>query len=64
MIINKISNTTIKANPPAKPQPPPQLPPNPIIDPLLDKRGKQGSFMYFNEFTLPYVFKDELSRSF
>lgn len=40
-MINKINNTTNKANPPAKPQPSPQLPPNPItIFPPLDKRGK------------------------
>ncbi len=38
-MINKINNTTNKANPPAKP---PQLPPKPIIVPPLDKRGKQG----------------------
>ena len=41
-MINKINNTTNKANSPAKPQPPPQLPPNPIIVPPLDKRGKHG----------------------
>jgi len=34
-MINKINNTTNKANPPEKPQPPPQLPPNPIIVPPL-----------------------------
>lgn len=39
-MINKINNTTNKANPPEKPQP--QLPPNPIIVPPLDKRGKLG----------------------
>ncbi len=36
-MINKINNTTTKANPPEKPQ----LPPNPIIVPPLDKRRKQ-----------------------
>jgi len=36
-MINKINNTTNKANPPAKPQPSPQLPPYPItIVPPLD----------------------------
>ena len=40
-MINKINNTTNKANPPVKPQPP-QLPPKPIIVPPLDKRTKQG----------------------
>jgi hypothetical protein len=39
-MINKINNTTNKANPPAKP--PPQLPPKPIIVPPLDKRIKHG----------------------
>jgi hypothetical protein len=38
-MINKINNTTNKANPPAKPQPP-QLPPKPITVPPLDRRGK------------------------
>jgi len=38
-MINKINNTTTKANPPAKP---PQLPPKPIIVPPLDRRGKHG----------------------
>ncbi len=37
-MINKINNTTNKANPPAKP--PPQLPPKPITVPPLDRRGK------------------------
>ncbi len=42
-MINKINNTTNKANPPAKPQPSPQLPPYPItIVPPLDQRGKLG----------------------
>jgi len=38
-MINRINNTTNKANPPAKPQPP-QLPPNPITVPPLNRRGK------------------------
>ena len=38
-MINKINNTTNKANPPAKPQPP-QLPPKPITVPPFNKRGK------------------------
>ncbi|ADK03693.1 hypothetical protein BACI_c10100 [Bacillus cereus biovar anthracis str. CI] len=42
-MINRINNTTNKANPPAKPQPSPQLPPYPItIVPPLDKRVKLG----------------------
>ena len=42
-MINKINNTTNKANPPAKPQPSPQVPPYPIIIvPPLDKRAKLG----------------------
>ena len=42
-MINRINNTTNKANPPAKPQPSPQLPPYPIIIvPPLDKRVKLG----------------------
>ncbi len=42
-MINKINNTTNKANPPAKPQPSPQLPPYPIIIvPPLDKRKRLG----------------------
>ena len=42
-MINKINNTTNKANPPAKPQPSPQLPPYPItIVPPLAPRGKLG----------------------
>ena len=42
-MINRINNTTNKANPPAKPQPSPQVPPYPItIVPPLDQRGKLG----------------------
>ncbi len=42
-MINRINNTTNKANPPTKPQPPPQLPPKPItIVPPLDQRVKLG----------------------
>jgi hypothetical protein len=42
-MINKINNTTNKANPPAKPQPSPQLPPYPItIVPPLAQREKLG----------------------
>lgn len=42
-MINRINNTTNKANPPAKPQPSPQLPLYPItIIPPLDKGGKLG----------------------
>lgn len=48
IMINRINNTTNKANPPAKPQPSPQLPPYPItIVPPLDKRVKLGSFHGF-----------------
>ncbi len=42
-MINRINNTTSKANPPAKPQPSPQLPLYPItIVPPLNQRGKLG----------------------
>ena len=42
-MINKINNTTNKANPPAKPQPSPQLPPYPItMVPPLDQKVKIG----------------------
>ncbi len=55
-MINKINNTTNKANPPAKPQPPPQLPPNPIIVPPLIRGENKDALMYFNGFKLLYVF--------
>ncbi|GMR69088.1 hypothetical protein BAC7755_57590 [Bacillus sp. MN7755] len=55
-MINKINNTTNKANPPAKPQPPPQLPPNPIIVPPLIRGENKSTLMYFNGFKLFYVF--------
>jgi len=42
-MINKINNTTNKANPPAKPQSSPQVPPYPItIVPPLSQRVKLG----------------------
>ena len=65
-MINRINNTTSKANPPAKPQPSPQLPPYPItIVPPLDKRVKTRVYsMDFNGVNLLYVLKNELSRSF
>jgi len=65
-MINRINNTTSKANPPAKPQPSPQLPPYPItIVPPLDKRVKtRVHSMDFNGVNLLYVLKNELSRSF
>ncbi|GCF75749.1 hypothetical protein BC2926_32900 [Bacillus cereus] len=55
-MINKINNTTNKANPPEKPQPPPQLPPNPIIVPPLIRGGNKGTLMYVNGFNFLYVF--------
>ncbi len=55
-MINKINNTTNKANPPEKPQLPPQLPPNPIIVPPLIRGENKGTLMYFNGFKLLYVF--------
>jgi len=54
-MINKINNTTSKANPPEKPQLPPQLPPNPIIVPPLIRGENKGSLMFFNGFYLLYV---------
>ncbi len=54
-MINKMNNTTNKANPPAKPQPPPQLPPNPIIVPPLIRGENKGSLVFFNGFHLLYV---------
>ena len=40
-MINKMNNTTNKANPPAKPQPP-QLPPKPITVPPFNRKENQG----------------------
>ncbi len=57
-MINRINNTTNKANPPAKQQPSPQLPPNPIIDPPLIRRENKGVRMFFNGFNILYVFTD------
>ena len=54
-MINKINNTTNKANPPEKPQLPPQLPPNPIIVPPLIRGENKGSLVFFNGFYLLYV---------
>ncbi len=47
-MINKINNTTNKANPPAKPQASPQLPPYPItIVPPLNQKVKLGFISWF-----------------
>jgi len=63
-MINRINNTTNKANPPAKPQPP-QLPPKPITVPPFNKRGKpRGHSRVLTDSIYFMLFTNKWSRSF